>query len=433
MNRFNVDAYITGTENSKPIKVLVSFGIECGHIVLFHDIRRWDDDCKAKLGLSSGRKRRCSSDLGAWSQATATNEQLAQAVKDWRGFDVVFDDADNKPTTTEKPLPKPELKQTQRKPFDASQVASQTTANGASAQDAIATLFGGIQNEITQNVLTAIEPYINTIHRTELVVTSDLGTHVTEGIFHERFQEILEYVNNGDYVYMYGPAGSGKSYIGKQIADALGLDYYEQQRVTHDYQLLGWPTANGGWVETPFFNAFTKGGLFNWDECDGSCPESGLCVNDALEQGFCVFGSKVYKRHPNFRLVASGNTNGQGATEEYVGRFCQDAAFFDRLLIVDVDYCPELERALCNNDVEILDFARQVRRVREEKHINVIVGNRLIKRLYKYRNSKISADRILKVNIFNRLDPDTARILFSSLPDYGGKWFDAAKVLAKSL
>lgn len=426
MKRFNVNAVVNG--------VKVTFGVENNHIIMFHDVRSWDDDCKAKLGIKSGRARRYATDLGIASSPEPSNEDLANAVDLWHGFDVVFGDS---PET--KPEAKPEPKQPETKPEQPEQpipstprfsadAVSQPSGNGAT--DMVGMIFGTMQNEITNNVLHTIEPYINSVKRTELVIKTPEKVKIAEGIFHERFPEILERINEGENVYMFGPAGSGKSFIGKQVADALDLDYYEQQRVTQDYQLLGWPTADGGFVETPFFNAFTKGGLFNWDECDASIPESGLAVNGALEQGRCVFNGKVYEKHPNFRMIASGNTNGQGADEQYVGRFCQDAALFDRMVMVDVDYCPELEKALSGNDMEIIDFIRQLRRVRDEKHINLIVGNRLIKRMVRNIGG---CRRCLEVNVVNRLDKDVARILFRAIPDYKGKWFDAAKQIASAL
>lgn len=424
MKRFNVNAVVNG--------VKVTFGVENNHIIMFHDVRSWDDDCKAKLGIKSGRARRYATDLGIASTPEPSNNELIQAVDLWKGFDVVFE---GEPSPSPKPEPKPEAKPEPKQPeqptmprFSADAV-SQPSGNGAT--DMVGMIFGTMQNEITNNVLHTIEPYINSVKRTELVIKTPDKVKVTEGIFHERFLEILERVNEGENVYMFGPAGSGKSFIGKQVADALELDYYEQQRVTQDYQLLGWPTADGGFVETPFFQAFTKGGLFNWDECDASIPESGLAVNGALEQGRCVFGDgKMHEKHPDFRLVASGNTNGQGADEQYVGRFCQDAALFDRMVMVDVDYCPELEKALSGNDMEIIDFIRQLRRVRDEKHIKLIVGNRLIKRMVRNIGG---CKRCLEVNVVNRLDRDVARILFRAIPDYKGKWFDAAKQIAKAL
>lgn len=428
MKRFNVNAVVNGNK--------VTFGVENQHIVMFHDVRSWDDDCKKKLGIKSGRARRYATDLGYAPSDSPTNAELSNAVESKFGHKAEFGESQPKerPRKESKESKEQPQEQQQTQPskprFSADAVKSQNHGNGNSGADMVGALFGAMQDEITNNVLHTIEPYINSVTRTELVVKTPEKITLQEGIFHERFAEILELINSGANVYLWGPAGSGKSYIGKQIADALGLKLYEQQRVEHDYELLGWPTADGGWVETPFFNAFTKGGLFNWDECDGSVAESGLAVNGALEQGRCVFGNKMYEKHPNFRLIASGNTNGQGATEEYCGRFTQDAAFFDRVEIVDVDYCPELEKALAGNDLEIIDFIRQLRQVRDDKHINLIVGNRLIKRMVACIGG---CRRTLERNIVNRLDRDVARILFRAIPDYQGKWFSAAKEIANAL
>lgn len=430
MKRFNVNAVVNGNK--------VTFGVENQHIVMFHDVRSWDDDCKAKLGIKSGRARRYATDLGYAPSDSPTNAELSNAVESKFGHKAEFGESQPKvqprkesKESKEQPQEQPQQQTQPSKPrFSADAVKSQNHGNGNSGADMVGAIFGAMQTEITNNVLHTIEPYINSVQRTELVIKTPDKVKIEEGIFHEKFPEILELINSGANVYMFGPAGSGKSYMAKQVADALDLDFYEQQRVTQDYQILGWPTADGGWVETPFFKAFTRGGLFSWDECDASIPESGLAVNGALEQGRCVFGDKMYEKHPNFRMIASGNTNGQGADEEYVGRFCQDAALFDRFEMVFCDYCPELEKALANNDLDILDFVRQLRKVRDDKHIKLIVGNRLIKRMV----TNVGGPKATLVrNIVNRLDKDVARILMRALPEYKGKWFDAAKQIASAL
>lgn len=430
--KFNFDARVNAVKNNgSVVNVAVSFGVENQHIILFHDVRDWDDDVKARLCIGSGRKRRYATDLGATDTDNPTIAQLQNALDKWQSGAVIVTNQPTQPEPTQPTQPEPQPAQPTPQPksrvFNANDVATQTNGNSG---DLVGMIFGQMQTEITNNVLHTIEPYINSVQRTELVIKTPDKVKIEEGIFHEKFPEILELINSGANVYMFGPAGSGKSYMAKQVADALDLDFYEQQRVTQDYQILGWPTADGGWVETPFFKAFTRGGLFSWDECDASIPESGLAVNGALEQGRCVFGDKMYEKHPNFRMIASGNTNGQGADEEYVGRFCQDAALFDRFEMVFCDYCPELEKALANNDLDILDFVRQLRKVRDDKHIKLIVGNRLIKRMV----TNVGGPKATLVrNIVNRLDKDVARILMRALPEYKGKWFDAAKQIASAL
>ena len=86
--------------------------------------------------------------------------------------------------------------------------------------------------------------------------------------------DYISKISGHDVSFGIGPAGTGKNFIAKQVADALGLDFYFSNAVTQEYKITGYGDANGEFVKTQFFDAFTKGGLFLLDEMDASCPEA---------------------------------------------------------------------------------------------------------------------------------------------------------------
>lgn len=199
---------------------------------------------------------------------------------------------------------------------------------------------------------------------TTIEVKSDLDSHKIEGIFHEKLPSLIKKVQAGFKVYMHGPAGTGKSHIARQIAEALGLDFYCSQKVSTVFQLEGYGDAEGHFVATPFYEAFVKGGLFLLDEFDASDPDAVTALNMALANGsysFPVVGLK--HAHPDFRCMAAGNTIGHGSSTKYTGRYPIDEATRNRFIFVELGYSTKVEQALAGGNMEFLDFIHCVRKV----------------------------------------------------------------------
>ena len=65
-----------------------------------------------------------------------------------------------------------------------------------------------------------------------------------EGVQHEKFDTVLKFVANDEPVFLTGPAGSGKNFLCKQVADALDLKFYFTNAVTQEYKLTGFTDAS---------------------------------------------------------------------------------------------------------------------------------------------------------------------------------------------
>jgi len=216
-------------------------------------------------------------------------------------------------------------------------------------------------------------------------------TKEIEGVLHKQFPKILDLVIRGFYPYLVGPSGTGKSYICRQIAQALGREFYFTNAVTQEYQLKGFTDASGKYQETQFYKAFKDGGVFLIDELDGSIPEALLIINDALANGYFDFPAPIGKvfANPKFTVVAAGNTYGHGASSEYVARNQIDAASMDRFKYIEVDYDPTIEESLANGDKDLLGFIRAYRKACKEAGIQTIVSYRAISGLAEMSNSKV--------------------------------------------
>jgi cobaltochelatase CobS len=128
------------------------------------------------------------------------------------------------------------------------------------------------------------------------------------------------------------------------------------------HELLGFIDAAGRYHRTPFREAFEHGGVYLFDEVDGSDNAALLALNAALANGRASFPDAQIERHKDCRIIATANTWGLGATADYVGRSKIDAAFLSRFPVrLPWDYDTALEVAISGN----ADFARRVQAARE--------------------------------------------------------------------
>lgn len=225
------------------------------------------------------------------------------------------------------------------------------------------------------------------------------------GKVHEKFKTVCAYVANDEPVYLAGPAGCGKNHLCEQVAEALGLDFYFTNAVTQEYKLIGFVDAMGTYQETPFYKAFTNGGLFMLDEIDASIPEALIILNAAIANREMVFpnSAEIVHAHPNFRVVAAGNTVGTGATFEYNGRSQLDGASLNRFGMVIMDYSRDVELSCCGGDREFVNFIHDLRKASKSVGRFMIISYRDISRVYKMRDS-IGLEEAIRTGIVKGLD-----------------------------
>lgn len=302
---------------------------------------------------------------------------------------------------TPAPSPKPTPKPVETKPAPASAPAQPTTPTQTfSAIGTDAALLAAMRAFMGSQPATLNEEQINKLidarvdervnaaiaatKPSRIIIESPKGTvELPKGVvLHKKFKQILQFVTDGIPVYLYGPSGSGKSQTAKQVAEALNLPYYFTGKVDFPHDLLGYNDAGGNYVETQFYKAVKNGGLFLFDEIDASSEEALTAFNAVLNSGECAFPCGTIQAHENFRVMAAGNTCGQGGTGIYNARRKLDGATLDRFVPVYVDYDPQIESALGDDDT--VQFVRVVRKAAERAGIELIMSYRSIKFLSKY-------------------------------------------------
>lgn len=297
--------------------------------------------------------------------------------------------------------------------------AAQRPATGGSeaqALDALRALLGvQIDRAEVESIVRGV--FDQTVFPTRMVVQlQGQEPKDVEGPTHYALADVTTAVLAGEHVLMVGPAGTGKSTIAEQAAEALGLDSYSLSLSpqTPVSQILGYMQAMGEYVPTLFRWAYENGGLFHFDELDNAHPSVLAVVNSALVNGHMAFPDRMVERHPDFRCVGSANTYGRGATRAYVGRQAIDAATLDRFTVLTVNVDEALENRLVDmTGVEatlgqrVLKYVRKVRAKAESEGLSLVVSPRASVGMARLLAAGMSWEAAVDARVRRGLDDDT--------------------------
>lgn len=238
---------------------------------------------------------------------------------------------------------------------------------------------------------------------------------------HAKMAELLYLLNLGEHVYLFGPAGSGKSSAAFLAAEALGrrYGYISLTPQTFESRLFGFMAADGKtYVRTEFRDCYEKGGLFCIDEMDNGSGNLYTALNGALENNLCAFPDKSIKRHKDFVVVGTGNTSGGGPNPLFPTRRPFDKAFAERFSYVEWSYDERLERAVAlsiNKEVAPIwhEYCLNLRKYCLQHFPMVLVSPRAVFKGCKYlRDSVLPVEEIMNAIVFKGYDKDSiAKIL----------------------
>jgi len=200
----------------------------------------------------------------------------------------------------------------------------------------------------------------------------------------EPLRDVLSFLRHsaGDGLYVTGPTGCGKTSLVAQVA--ARLNWPVQSVTCHGRMELGdlmgqFVLTNGNmqFVHGPLAKALRDGHLLILNEIDLMDPSELSGLNDIIEGAPLVIaqnGGEVIRPHPKFRVIATGNSSGQGDQSGlYQGVMRQNLAFMDRFRLLEVGYpdeteegqlleltVPKLPEAIRS---KMIDVANQIRRL----------------------------------------------------------------------
>ena len=199
--------------------------------------------------------------------------------------------------------------------------------------------------------------------------------------------------------YVWGHKGSGKSELFEQIAARCGRAFMRVQHTvnTEESHIVGqWTVKDGHTVFEfgPLPLAMLNGWTYCADEYDFALP-SVLSVYQAVLEGKALVikeapaDKRIIKPHPNFRFVATGNTNGSGdETGLYQGTNIQNSANYDRFgMVIHKQYMKkQAESLILQNRVglvkedadKMVEFAALVREAYDGAKISDVISPRTL-------------------------------------------------------
>jgi cobaltochelatase CobS len=202
-------------------------------------------------------------------------------------------------------------------------------------------------------------------------------------LFHDAMRELVVwFMSPSDPLYVFGPCGSGKTSLIRQVAAKLNYPVFDvtgHGRLEFN-DLAGHLSVEKGTMRFqygPLALAMKFGGLFLLNELDLLDPATVTGLNGVLDGApLCLpeNGGELIFPHPMFRFVATANTNGAAdETGLYQGTLRQNLAFMDRFWLCVISYPePEAEEQLLERVAPALpsdlrhtmvDYANQVRRL----------------------------------------------------------------------
>jgi cobaltochelatase CobS len=249
---------------------------------------------------------------------------------------------------------------------------------------------------------------------------------VSKEVKHHKYDTIKTCIEQDIPVYLVGEAGTGKNFTLQEIAKDLQLTFYFTNSVQQEYKITGFIDAGGVYHETEFYKAFTQGGLFFLDEIDASIPEVLVLLNAAIANRYFEFPNGRVDAHPDFRVVAAGNTVGSGANELYTGRLTLDSATLDRFVVIEFDYDKNIELMLAKGNTQLVNFIRSLREFCKKNGIRATFSYRMIISVNKLEAAGLNLKTILEIAVLKGLDRDTIKTL---QVNNSGKYYFALKEL----
>ena len=178
-------------------------------------------------------------------------------------------------------------------------------------------------------------------------------------------------------IWLCGPAGCGKSFLTRQVANELGIPYLciSCGIGTSSTEFIGYkyPTRES----TKFAEYYGKPSVILLDEFTALDPAVAQICNAALANDEIETTTGTVYRDPNCIIIATSNTFGSGASRQYVANNQLDASTIDRFVggIIEVSYSELYESRY---DTEVVSYVNKLRDIIKVYDFRRIASTRMI-------------------------------------------------------
>jgi hypothetical protein len=178
-------------------------------------------------------------------------------------------------------------------------------------------------------------------------------------------------------IWLYGPAGTGKTTICRQLAEEANLPctILSCSAGTSPAEITGfkYPEPRASAIS----RAIAQPGIIVLDEMPMLEPDVAAVCNALLANNELETSTGHVIRNPDCIIIATANTTGTGADRQYIGNNQLDAATLDRFAgaFVKVDYSAEYESQF---DPQVVAFCQALRSTVKINGIDRIISTRAI-------------------------------------------------------
>ncbi len=233
--------------------------------------------------------------------------------------------------------------------------------------------------------------------------------------FHKMFDDVLIAVMENANPYLIGPSGCGKTYMVSQIAKILDMDFIDIGYINEEYDILGFQTADGGYSRPNFYRCYKYGKIAFCDELDNGNSRATVKLNSFLsnlkDASYNFPNGENVRRHPNFRIIGAGNTDGNGADSNYNSREKIEESVQQRFTPIYVGYDNEVEKKILADYPDWYSFLVLFRKATDEwgrKNYGDapgIITTRDATRIKKYKdNNSFDMNKILEYEFVQTKD-----------------------------
>ena len=261
-------------------------------------------------------------------------------------------------------------------------------------------------------------------------------------VWTEQARDVAEAIEHNERVFLYGPSGTGKSWLVRQIAAVVKrpVRRVSLNGETSVADFIGHWTVNGN-KETVFVKgilpqAMQEGFILQLDEVDAMQPEVGFILQQILEpKGHLLLtdtGEDITP-HPDFRLVATANTLGFGSDSGLYasGTHILNFSWLDRWdVVVHIDYLladqevkllhsrhPSVKKDLLKCMVKA---AGDLRKAHAEEQLTTVLTTRRLLALCARLERGNEFPRALQVCVLNKVPTEDQKVIAETFEHHVG-------------
>ncbi len=219
----------------------------------------------------------------------------------------------------------------------------------------------------------------------------------------------------------YGPAGCGKSRLGKELAKAMGLKWCMVSGTGGkrfsavfggDKLVVEKGKQITKWVESPLLQYIQGPNFIQLEEVFSFDPDTAVGFNGVLEKDMrCIETPKgIIEVHPDCVFFATSNVNGRSRDgNKYSGTKKQDDSLNDRFSAFKMGYSEEVEKSILDRCAKaaykgvIRDKLEKLREQIAAANISFDASTRRLIEVVDAVNAGIKVDDAFEISFLNHL------------------------------